>query len=189
MMEFWTNHALNKTWRQFGYINHAWHLGFKDDMIIYAHDLNQLQIMWEAYKHFFNVKGEPIFIKEDRTRVEFRDYYANVTKQNLWHIFRLYRKKPRKITHPIAYSIADVKNSQRYGIDGLLKESILKSLNGFDLGNTRDFKDADELIDKLTKLSTAEVFLGSHCSWAFLSPYFDTPWIELHEIKLNYLKH
>ena len=32
MMEFWTNHALNRTWRQFGYINHAWHLGFKDDM-------------------------------------------------------------------------------------------------------------------------------------------------------------
>lgn len=188
MMEFVTNDALNKTWRQFGYINHAWHLGFEDDMIIYADDLNQLQIMWEAYKHFFNVKGEPIFAKEGRSQVDFQDYYRNTTKDNLWNVFKLYLKKPIEVTHPIVYSIADIKNSRK-GINGLSKENIMKNLNAFDLGDSRNFKDADQLIEKITKLSTAQMFLGTSCSWAFICPYFDTTWIEIREVELNYLKH
>lgn len=183
MMEFSTNHALNKTFRVFGYINHAWHLGFKDEMVLYAHDLDQLQIMWEAYKHFFEVKGEPTFLKEGTNQIGWPDYYRNTTKENLWSIFKQYRKRPREVTHPIVYSISDVKKSH-YGINGLSKENIMKNLRGIDLGDTRNFESADQLIDKITKLSTAQMFFGSHCSWAFICPYFDTPWIQIQETEL-----
>ena len=69
-MEFATNHALGKTWRQYHYMNHAWRLGHEDDMVIYCSHLDQAKIMWEAYKHFFEVKGEPIFREENFERLD-----------------------------------------------------------------------------------------------------------------------
>jgi len=181
MMEFATNHALGKTWRQYHYMNHAWRLGHEDDMVIYCSHFDQAKIMWEAYKHFFEVKGEPIFREENFEHVlDLQDYYRNPTRDDLFDLFKTYLKPwPYLGTAlPIAYSIIDIKNGDK-GIDSKSKNNILKFLTGTDLGDTRNFKSADELIYKITQLAAAETFIGPNCSWSFLCPYFDTTWIEL----------
>ena len=142
--------------------------------------------MWEAYKYFFNVKREPTFAKEGPNQIDFADYYRNTTKENIWNVCKLHLKNPIEVTHPIVYSIIDIKNSEK-GIDSKSKNNIIKHLSGVDLGDSRNFKSADELIYKVTQLASAETFIGSSCSWAFLCPYFDTTWIRIEEIELNYL--
>ncbi len=184
MMEFATNHALGKTWRQYNYMNNAWRSGHEDDMVIYCSHIDQAKIMWEAYKHFFEVKGEPIFREENYDHViDFQDYYRNPTRDTLFDLFKTYLKPWPYIgtALPVAYSIIDIKNSSK-GISSKSKNNIIKHLSGVDLGNTRDFKSAAELIYKVTQLASAETFIGSNCSWAGLCPYFNTTWIELREV-------
>ena len=171
-MEFATNHALNKTWRQYNYMNHAWRLGHKDDMVIYCSHLDQAKIMWKAYKHFFEVKGEPIFREENYDHVlDFQDYYRNPTRDEL-DLFKTYLKPWPYIGSalPIAYSIIDIKNSDK-GIDSKSKKNIFKFLTGCDLGDTRDFKSADELIYKITQLASAETYC-CHTPYIYGSFYF-----------------
>ena len=180
MMEFATTTALGKTWRQYNYMNHSWRLGHEDEMILYAHDIDAAEIHWEAYKHFFEVEGEPIFCGVNRERViGVQDYYRNPTKAHMFEVFKTYVKPlPKKLS--IVYSIIDIKNSEK-GIHSKSKDNIIKHLSGVDLGDSRNFKSADELIYKVTQLASAETFLGANCSWAWLCPYFDTVWIELKE--------
>jgi len=180
MMKFATTTALGKTWRQYNYMNHAWRLGYEDEMILYAYDLDAAKIHWEAYKHFFDVKGEPTFCGERGDDiVGVQDYYRNPTKAHMFEVFRTYVKPlPKKLS--VVYSIIDIKNSEK-GIHSKSKNNIIKHLSGFDLGDSRNFKSADELIYKVTQLASAETFVGANCSWAWLCPYFDTVWIELKE--------
>jgi len=183
MMEFATTTALGKTWRQYNYMNHAWRLGYEDEMILYAHDLDTAKIHWEAYKHFFEVDGEPIFCGERGPHIiGVQDYYRNPTKAHMFEVFKTYVKPWPYIGSalPVAYSIIDIKNSVK-GIDSKSKNNIIKHLSGVDLGDSRNFKSADELIYKVTQLASAETFIGANCSWAWLCPYFDTVWIELKE--------
>tara|TARA_B100000282_G_scaffold44627_1_gene27789 strand:- start:6077 stop:6652 length:576 start_codon:yes stop_codon:yes gene_type:complete len=180
-MEFSTNDALGKTWRQFNYMNYAWRSGYKEDVIVYCTHMDQIKIMWEAYKHFFDVDGEPIFYKEEGDHVVgVQDYYRNRTRDSLFDLFKTYLKPWPYIGSalPIAYSIIDIKDHWK-GIDSKSRKNIFKFLTGTDLGDTRNFKSADELIYKTTQLASAETFIGPNCSWAGLCPYFDTEWVEI----------
>ena len=92
-MEFSTNDALGKTWRQFNYMNYAWRSGYKEDVIVYCTHMDQIKIMWEAYKHFFDVDGEPIFYKEEGDHVVgVQDYYRNRTRDSLFDLFKTINK-------------------------------------------------------------------------------------------------
>lgn len=180
-MEFLTTAALSGGWRQYHYMNH---LNIKD-AIIHCEDVGQSLIFWKAFKHFFNVSVEPKLFVEAKPEIwDNSEHYLSPTKDPKYSLFKKYLKEDPFEMHPLVYSIIDSDVNQK-GIHYQAKSNIINNLNGINLGDSRSFKDADELIHKITQLANAETFLGSSCSWAWICPYFDTTWIELKEVKFD----
>lgn len=179
-MEYITPPALSNAWRQYHYMNHL-----KDkDAIIHCEDVNQSLFFWEAFKHFFKTQIEPKEFIEATGKVrENYEIYQNPTKDYQYSLFKKYLKEQPIKVHSLVYSIIDSNIPQKgyKGIHYRAKSNIIKNLNGIDLGDSRNFKNVDELINKITQVANAETFLGSSCSWAKICPYFDTTWIEVIE--------
>jgi hypothetical protein len=181
-MEYIVPPALSNAWRQYHYINHS-----KDkDAIIHCEDINQSLLFWEAFKHFFKIQVEPKEFIEATSEVR-KNYevYQKPTKNAQYPVFKTYLKEEPFEMHPLVYSIIDSDTHQK-GIHYKSKLNIIKNLNGINLGDSRNFKDADELIHKIIQLANAETFLGSSCSWAWICPYFDTTWIEIKEYNFDW---
>ncbi len=174
-MEFLTTAALSGSWRQYHYMNH---LSIKD-AIIHCENVGQSLIFWKAFKHFFNVSVEPKLFVTAKPEIwdNMDKYYESDDKYDL---FKEYLNIDLYSEHPLVYSIIDSDVNQK-GIHYQAKSNIINNLNGINLGDSRSFKDADELIHKITQLANADMYLGSNCSWSNIAPYFDTNVVLLSE--------
>jgi len=196
-MEIMTTVALANSWRQYHYINH---LAIKD-VTVYCEDVVQSTYFWKAFQHFFKTKIEinkflpaPQHVYDNINDYHYRRVDAggsgNMYKQKEYELidtydfFKQYLKVDLYPTHPLVYSIInsdiDVKGHHK-GIPYNTKKNIINNLNGIDLGDSRYFKNLDELIEKITTLANADTYLGSNCSWSNIAPYFDTTVILLTE--------
>lgn len=163
------------TWRKFLYISH---FEIKNS-IAYCEDVNHSLIYWEAFQHFFNVKVEPKqFLKATKKMI--KEWDREPTSDYQYDLFKKYVKHTPTKTHEIVYSIIDKEGSHVHtygrtkGLYPKVRDVLVNNLVGIDLGNSRNFKSANELIKKVKILADSKVIVGSPCSWTRLAEYFDT---------------
>ena len=183
-MEFLSTAALSSSWRQYNYMNH---LAIKD-AIIHCEDIKQSIIFWKAYKHFFNTSIEPKqFVKATKNVWNNYEHYVRLEKDHNYSFFKTYLKKEPLSwnnqafdIHSLVYSIID-SSVHKKGIPRKSKEDIITNLGGYNLGDSRNFKNEQWLISKITKLAAASTYMGSNCSWSNIAPLFDTKAIILRD--------
>ena len=174
-MEFLTTAALSGSWRQYHYINH---LAIKD-ATVYCENVVQSIYFWKAFKHFFRTQVEiKKFLPANQDIWNNMDkYYESDDKYDL---FKEYLNVDLYSEHQLVYSIID-SDVHKKGIAYDSKRNIINNINGVDLGDSRNFKNEHEIIEKVTNLANADMYLGSNCSWSNIAPYFDTNVVLLSE--------
>tara|TARA_Y100001963_G_C6776705_1_gene447710 strand:+ start:1110 stop:1790 length:681 start_codon:yes stop_codon:yes gene_type:complete len=167
--------ALSNVWRQFLYITY-----FEiENPTLYSEDVEQSKIMWEAYKHFHIIKKEPDIIWEgwiDSSKVPKPIKWGGPELYDVWRKQLLPEYQINRKEH-ICFSFLSNKKDAK-GLDDECLESIinlLKNQKCCDLGNSRDFPDAKELIKRVNIIAHSALYLGSDCSWSNICPAFSTP--------------
>ena len=178
-----TSSALHNTWSSFLLID----VLEDEEAVIYSNDIKTMELYKEVYLNHFDSKP---FLRNAKIKEGKCEWNIENIDQHVWNTtaFFDYLKTERKPNNKFSYSMArkdrkDASFGASYkGVDDDMYESMKELLHDqIDLGDSRNFKSADELIYKVTQLATAETFVGANCSWAWLCPYFDTVWIELKE--------
>ena len=148
--------GLATTWRVFFWTNY-----YKVKNVTYHCDsIEQSKYMWEAYRYFFKVIIEPNFVQ-----IVGKTIYTYPGPDADWlTLIRKYLIQPSKKKEYICYSIKPIHNHLR---KALVKDCI-------DLGDSRNFINAQHIIDKVSLLSTADFYIGSSCSWNTIAPIFKT---------------
>jgi hypothetical protein len=166
--------ALSACWRQF---MHADYMKISEP-VFSCDDIKQAKVFWEAYRYFFNLSVDmtPQFVPytPEARYVPHTEHRLDLFHKNL--------KKDYSIKSSlISYSIAHIRNTEKGLDDEAFKPMInfMMSKDSINLGGSRDFLDAGQLINKLTYLATSSLYVGLNCTWSSIAPMFHTPTVIL----------
>lgn len=172
--------SLTGTWKCLAY---AQYFGV-DSITLYASNAEISEMYKEAYKHFFD--WSPCKVEIKKTIPEEILRHKNATEepsfpmQNEREWFHKRLKHTWNHDGPPTTSIIDFKKHEK----GLPPE-VLKAFKSclsedtIDLGDTRNFKNTQDIIDTVTKLANSRIYFGCLTSWSKIAPLFDTPVIEI----------
>ena len=175
--DFLTYDVLKKTFISLAYIDFMQIEGL---VKIHCTSLEQTLMHVAAYHYFFDST-----IKAD---IEFKLLENNDKKLNHpglpFYGYEWFRNKFKKTINKkdqICTSIINVKNHEK-GVMKKQKEDLLSCFGSkvIDLGDSRNFVNEDQLIDKLTILAESKCFLGSSTSYSHMAPMFNTPSIHIN---------
>lgn len=166
--------GLGSVWRQF---MHADYMKIHEP-VFSCDDIKQAKMFWEAYKYFFNfnVDMAPQFVPYDMDA----GYIPHT--ENRLDLFHKNLKKDYSIkTSLVTYSIAHISNTEKGLDDEAFKPMInfMTCKDSINLGDSRNFLDAGQLINKLTYLATSNLYVGLNCAWSTIAPMFYTPTVIL----------
>tara|TARA_B100001057_G_scaffold427390_1_gene452116 strand:- start:1292 stop:1897 length:606 start_codon:yes stop_codon:yes gene_type:complete len=171
-----TSSALHNTWSSFLSID----VLEDEEAVIYSDDIKTMELYKEVYLNHFNSK----FLKN--AKIKKGKCQWNI-KPNL--PFFDYLKTERKPNNKFSYSMAkkdrkDASYGASYkGVDDDMYESMKELLHDqIDLGDSRNFKSADELNDKFIKLLNCKTFIGTENSWSMLAQSLHIPSTHLCQI-------
>ena len=171
-----TSSALHNTWSSFLSID----VLEDEEAVIYSDDIKTMELYKEVYLNHFNSK----FLKN--AKIKKGKCQWNI-KPNL--PFFDYLKTERKPNNKFSYSMArkdrkDASFGASYkGVDDDMYESMKELLHDqIDLGDSRNFKSADELNDKFIKLLNCKTFIGTENSWSMLAQSLHIPSTHLCQI-------
>ena len=153
--------ALWGSWRQFRFM--------EPKSIIVCESLEQSKMFWEAYQHFYDTNKQPTFRQEEEG--ETSDMFSYMegdihTYEKMRDNLKPLNTTPKGMVHSI------IGEHHQKGIPNIQKSIIEKHLTSYDLGDSRNFKSAEQLIYKLTKLRNSKLYFGSVCSWSRIARVF-----------------
>ena len=99
-------------------------------------------------------------------------------------LFRSSAKKPFifEKKYKFSYSLASCANSYK-GMDEGMMEHMKQLLNqGINLGDSRNFKDFNDMEDKFLKLCGSHYYIGSEVSWAIFCTFFEIECMQLFQL-------
>ena len=179
-----TSSALHNTWSSFLLID----VLEDEEAVIYSNDIKTLELYKEVYLNHFDSKP---FLKNAKIKEGKCEWNIKDIDQHVWNTtaFFDYLKTERKPNNKFSYSMAkkdrkDASYGASYkGIDDDMYESMKKLLHDqIDLGDSRNFKSADELNDKFIKLLNCKTFIGTENSWSMLAQSLHIPSTHLCQI-------
>lgn len=164
--------AVSQAFRQFLHANH----NKIEDPIFYCDTIEHGKMFYKAFTTLLHTQFKnPTFNgwNDQATYISPEDNFDRSVKIKI----KLFDKR-----YNYCYSIAKKENTHK-GISKLPYERLLNILNkdGYDLGDSRNFNSAEELIDKLLALNSSEIYVGTNCSWLYLAEIFNVPAIHTDE--------
>lgn len=148
----------------------------ENDSIIVCESLEQTKMFWKAYQHFFNTNKQPAFRQQEQG--EPLDKFLYIKGHiGTYDKMRSNLKPLDAYKDSMVHSIIGAHHSK--GISNTDKDILEKHLSSYNLGDSRNFESEDQLIDKLTKLRQAKLYLGSVCSWSRIAHVFGLSVIEI----------
>ena len=171
-----TSGALHNTWSSFLSID----VLEDEEAVIYRDDIKIMELYKEVYLNHFNSKFlENAKIKKGKcewnikSNLPFFDYLKTERKPNNKFSYSMARKDRKDASYGASYK----------GIDDDMYESMKELLHDqIDLGDSRNFKSADELNDKFIKLLNCKTFIGTENSWSMLAQSLHIPSTHLCQI-------
>ena len=171
-----TSGALHNTWSSFLSID----VLEDEEAVIYSDDIKIMELYKEVYLNHFNSKFlENAKIKKGKcewnikSNLPFFDYLKTERKPNNKFSYSMARKDRKDASYGASYK----------GVDDDMYESMKELLHDqIDLGDSRNFKSADELNDKFIKLLNCKTFIGTENSWSMLAQSLHIPSTHLCQI-------
>ena len=163
--------AVSQAFRQFTHANYS----KIENPIFYCDTIEQVKIFYKAYITLFKTQFKtPVFNGWNDQALYIRDSEKFNRSVNLKRTFNK--------EYNYCYSLAKKENTHK-GIDDTAYEHLLNILkkDGHDLGDSRNFVSADQLIHKLTILASSQIYVGTNCSWLYLAEVFKIPAINTHQ--------
>lgn len=165
-----------------GAISGAWRTMFYMDYfevkkpVLHCEDVKQAKLFWKAYKHFFNINYDH---KITWSR-EFNSPLAMRIPFEGDFVYEEMKKRLKFKRHPSHTCFSFLSNKKDHkGLDDQCLQDVISLLDpvAIDLSDSRNFKNINELITKLTILFHANLYIGSDCSWNNIAPVFGVPTI------------
>ena len=168
-----TSGALHNTWSSFLSID----VLEDEEAVIYSDDIKIMELYKEVYLNHFNSK----FLKN--AKIKKGKCQWNI-KPNL--PFFDYLKTERKQNNKFSYSMAikdrkDASFGASYkGIDNAMHDMMEELLHDqINIGDSRNFKNAEELDNKFVTLLNSKAFIGTENSWSLLAKDLHIPCMHL----------
>lgn len=168
--------SLTGTWKCLGY---AQYFGI-ESMKLYASYPEMSKMYVEAYKHFFEWSPCKVEIKPIDPKLKNITEEPSFPLQNEREWFHKRLKHEWKHDGPPTTSLIDFKNHEK-GLPPSVLESFKSCLseNTIDLGDTRNFKSTQDIIDTITEVANSRIYFGCLTTWSKIAPLFDTPVVEI----------
>jgi len=170
-----TSGALYHTWSSFLSID----VLEDEEAVIYSDDIKTMELYKEVYLNHFNSK----FLKNAKIKKGKCQWNTKSTA------FFNYLKTEKITNNTFAYSIAkkDTKGASLgasyKGVDNEMHDMMEELLHSqINLGDSRNFKSAEELNDKFIKLLNCKTFIGTSNSWSMLAKSLYIPCIHLCQV-------
>ena len=178
--------ALHSTWTNFLLIDAL----EDDEAVICCEDVKVAELYKEVYLNHFDAKEwfKNAKLKDGKHQhgwnTETMDKYVWDTGAYIKNL-----KTEKNTNNTFAYSIAkkDTKGASLgatyKGVDDEMHDMMEELLHSqINLGDSRNFKSAEELNDKFTKLLNCKAFIGTETSWSLLASRVEIPTMHLCQL-------
>lgn len=178
-----TSSALHNTWSSFLLID----VLEDEEAVIYSNDIKTMELYKEVYLNHFDAKQ---WFKNAKLKDGKHQHGWNTETMNkyVWNT-SLYidnLKTEKNTNDTLTYSIAkkDTKGASLgasyKGVDNEMHDTMQELLySQLNLGDSRNFKSAEELNDKFIKLLNCKTFIGTETSWSLLAMRLEIPCMHL----------
>jgi hypothetical protein len=166
---------------------------FKGDISFLGnyHANNTLKYL-PVYDYIFKRKNDIIISKLDSDSKMILSDYRSKHGEHVGHsllqdnitglLQKSMRKKNLKNLHVVSSFIPfSKKNKLKHFAKHRALEAEIKNTNLIDLGDSRNFQNAQEIIEKIKLIEDSMCYVGSHCSWSDISMLYNKPVITISE--------
>ena len=175
-MNYPSSPALFDTWANFLLIE----VLEDEEPIVWCEDIKQTEIFKEVFiNNFDSLWLEEAELKEGRCKFDKKLLEEKVLSKK---VFRNYLKTKREPSGQVTYSLA--KNDKTYkGMDTEMYDVLQQVLvNEIDMGNSRDFRDAEHLDERFKTLLNCKMHMGTESSWTMLASFLAIPTLHTFQV-------